>query len=43
MQNKINPITGLKERSVKIDQFLKANNISRWGKPKGLNLFDRNA
>lgn len=40
-QPKIDPETGLKERSVDIASILKAVNIPSWSKPKGPNLFDR--
>ena len=40
-QVKIDPDTGLKERSVDIASILKAVNIPTWSKPKGPDLFDR--
>jgi hypothetical protein len=40
-QVKIDPETGLKERSVDIASILRAANIPAWSKPKGSDLFDR--
>lgn len=40
-QPKIDPETGLKERSVDIASILRAANIPIWAKPRGPNLFDR--
>lgn len=40
-QVKIDPETGLKERSVDIASILKAVNIPAWSKPRGTDLFDR--
>lgn len=40
-QIKIDPETGLKERSVDIASILKAANIPAWSRPKGPNLFGR--
>lgn len=40
-QPKIDPETGLKERTVDIASILKAVNIPTWGRPKGPDLFDR--
>jgi hypothetical protein len=38
---KIDPETGLKERSVDIASILQASNIPAWSKPKGPDMFDR--
>jgi len=38
---KIDPETGLKERSVDIASILRAANIPAWSKPKGVDLFER--
>lgn len=40
-QPKIDPETGLKERSVDIAGILRAANIPAWIRPKGPDLFDR--
>lgn len=39
---KIDPETGLMERTVNIEDILEAKNIPSWGKPKGWDLFNRN-
>ncbi len=41
MQLKIDPKTGLKERTVNIASILKLANVTSWGKPKGTNIFSR--
>lgn len=38
---KIDPETGMLERSVNIEDILEAKNIPSWGKPTGVNLFGR--
>jgi len=38
---KIDPETGLKERSIDIASILRATNIPAWSKPKGVDLFTR--
>lgn len=38
---KIDPETGMLERSVNIEDILEAKNIPAWGKPTGVNLFGR--
>lgn len=38
---KIDPETGLKERSVDIAGILKAANIPNWARPTGPNIFGR--
>lgn len=40
-KRKIDPDTGLMERSVNIEDILEAKNIPLWAKPKGAKLFDR--
>ena len=40
-QPKIDPKTGLKERTCDIESFLKLADVETWGKPKGPNLFTR--
>ena len=34
--------TGMPERSVNIEDILEAKNIPAWGKPRGVDLFERN-
>lgn len=38
---KIDPETGLKERSIDIASIMKATNLAAWGKPRGVDLFTR--
>jgi len=38
MDSRVNPLTGLKERTVKIESFLKLD-IQSWGKLEGPNMF----
>lgn len=38
---KIDPQTGMMERSVNIEDILEAKDIPSWGKPKGANIFER--
>ena len=38
---KIDPETGLKERSIDIASLLKATNLPAWSKPRGADLFGR--
>lgn len=40
-QRKIDPETGMMERSVNIEDILEAKNIASWGKPKGTEVFER--
>ena len=40
-QLKIDPETGLLERSVNIEDYLEAKDVPTWGKPKGRNIFER--
>ncbi len=40
-KRKIDPETGLMERSVNIEDILEAKNIPSWARPKGTNLFER--
>lgn len=40
-QRKIDPETGMMERSVNIEDILEAKNIPSWGKPKGTEVFER--
>lgn len=37
----VDPETGLKERTVNIEDILEAKNIPSWGKPRGIDLFER--
>ena len=37
----IDPETGLKERTVNIEDILEVKNVPSWGKPKGKDLFER--
>lgn len=41
MKQNLDPNTGLKERTVNIASILKLSKVSGWGKPKGVNIFDR--
>lgn len=38
---KIDPETGLKERSFDIASILKISNLSAWSKPRGVDIFGR--
>ena len=38
---KIDPETGLMERSVNIEDILEVKNAPSWGKPKGISIFER--
>lgn len=38
---KIDPETGLRERTVDIANISRVSNIAAWGKPKGKNMFKR--
>lgn len=41
MKPKQDPQTGLKERTIKIEDILETKNIGSWSKPKGTNMFSR--
>lgn len=38
---KLDPETGMLERSVNIEDILEAKNIPSWGKPSGVDIFKR--
>lgn len=40
-QRKIDPETGLMERSVNIEDYLEVKDVPSWGRPKGTNIFER--
>jgi glycine C-acetyltransferase len=40
-KSNIDPNNGLPERSFNIEDFLEAQNVGVWSKPKGINIFER--